>query len=165
MKSLLEEVQAHLREYNEDGVLEDYQIPLIPTTKTFIQFAAEVDNGLSSVLGLIKYCDNAVTVVKGGVDKNKINVPIVIHIGEKMAHTGLAIRDVINLDTLDDDEKRALSECEEKCAAWLNHPQRNSLLNDVDARVNIAKLRMADAGVLHTIRNQNTVLEPLLTWA
>lgn len=165
IKSLLSTVQAYLLEHDEDAAMEEYQLPLIPSTQTFIKFGNEVDNGLSPLCGLIKYCSNAITVVKSGVDNNVTNVPIVIHIGEKMAHIALAIQFAMQDQNFTDKEQRALVECELLAQAWLDNRTRPHLMNDVNQRVSLVKGNLTENGVIHNIRNQNEVLGPLLTWA
>lgn len=165
MKSLLDKVQAHLRDCENDTEMDEYQIPLIPTTQTFIQFGKEVDSGLSPVSGLIKYCHNAVSVVKSGVEKNACNVPIVIHIGEKMAHVSLSLREVVDIKQLSQDELTQLEECEASALSWLENKERKALLRDVESRVSIVKRNLADGGVMHVLKNRGEALGPLLNWA
>ena len=165
MKSLLDQVQSYLRECENDTHMDEYQIPLIPTTQTFIQYGKEVDGGLSPISGLIKYCHNAINVVKSGVEKNACNVPIVIHIGEKMAHVSLSLRYVVDIKTLSQDEIVQLENCEESARSWLDNKERESLLKDVENRVSMVKRNLADGGVLHVLKNRGDALGPLLNWA
>lgn len=163
IKSLLSTVQAYLLEHDEDAAREEYQLPLIPGTQTFIKFGSEVDNGLSPLCGLIKYCSNTITVVKSGVENNVTNAPIVIHIGEKMAHIALAIQFEMQDQNVTDKEQCALVERELLAQSWLDNKIRPELMNDVNQRVSQVKGSLSEKGVLHTIKNQNEVLDPLLT--
>lgn len=165
MKVLLDKVQAHLRDCDNNTEMDEYQIPLIPTTQTFILFGKEVDSGLSPVSGLMKYCHNAVNVVKSGVEKNVCNVPIVIHIGEKMAHVALSLREVVDIKKLSPDELAQLVACEASALSWLENKERKALLKDVESRVSIVKRTLADGGVLHVLKNRGEALGPLLNWA
>lgn len=164
MKALLDQVQSYLIEEEPYCALEDYQIPLIPTTQTFVQFGKEVDSGLSPLSGLLKYCNNAVNVVKSGVEKNVSNVPIVIHIGEKMAQTIMALRFVIDVNKLSEDEAKLLEESEKAAMSWLANKDRNSVLKDVETRVSIVKTNLSKGGVMHLLRNREDVLRPLMSW-
>jgi hypothetical protein len=125
-----------------------------------------VDQGhVSPYGGLLHYCNNAINVVKSGVESNKINVPIVIHIGEKMAHVALAMREHGYIDNFSDAEIALLTETEILAREWLALKERTRVLHDVEQRVNIVKQNLADKGVLEMVKNQKQFLEPILSWA
>jgi hypothetical protein len=164
MKALLDQVQSYLIEEDPYCAMEDYQIPLIPTTQTFVQFGKEVDSGLSPLSGLLKYCNNAVNVVKSGVEKNVSNIPIVIHIGEKMGQIIMALRYVIDVNKLSEAELTLLEDSEKSAMSWLENKERQIVLKDVEARVSIVKTNLSEGGVMHVLRNREDVLRPLMSW-
>jgi len=165
MKSILDEAQQYLIEHQSKDALEEYQRPLIPSTQTFVQFGRGVEQGDSPIMGLINYCDNAITVVSSSVEKNVIKPPIVIHIGEKMAHVATVLKHVVDASKLSSSEISALSKCEKKARAWLDNQDRVPLMTQVSQRVTEVKALMAEKGVLHCIKHQSDVLRPLLSWA